>query len=78
MSPGNVVDMLHCLRLRDPDRVAEDVGAAWGLLAGKEPREECERLGFRDAEGFMAHLREWQLVMAEVESEKAGYALDFA
>lgn len=78
MSPGNVVDLLHLLRLRAPDQIAEDMRVAWGLLAGKEARQECERLGFPDAERFLAHLREWQAVIEEVESEKAGYAIDFA
>ena len=78
MSPGNVVDMLHCLRLRDPGQVAEDLRAAWVRLAGKEAREECERLGFGDAEALLVHLREWRGVMEEVESEKAGFAIDLA
>lgn len=78
MSPGNVVDLLHCLRLRDPDRVAEDIRVAWGRLAGKEARAECERLGFEDAESFLDNLRDWQAILAEVESEKAGYAIDLA
>ena len=76
MSPGNVVDMLHCLRLRDPERVAEDVQVAWGRLADKGSRESSG--GFEDADGFFDHLREWRAVFEEVESEKAGYALDFA
>ncbi|MGE3818527.1 MAG: hypothetical protein AB7I30_03770 [Isosphaeraceae bacterium] len=77
MSPGNVVDMLHCLRLRDPGRIAEDLRIAWDRLAGKEARKECERLGFDDAEIFLAHLHEWRAIMTEVESENAGYAIDF-
>jgi hypothetical protein len=78
MSPGTVVDMLQCLRLRDPDQVADDTRAAWDRLSGKEERESCERLGFVDADRFLDHLREWQAIMVEIESEKAGYALDLA
>ena len=78
MSPGNVVDLLHCLRLRDPDRVAEDFRAAWDCLSGNEARKACEKIGFQDAEDFLDYLRDWQAIMAEIESEKAGYAIDFA
>lgn len=78
MSPGNVVDMLHGLRLREPERAAEDIRAAWDRLAGEEARAECERLGFDDAGRYLDHLHEWQAILVEIGAEEAGYALDFA
>ncbi|WP_165246548.1 hypothetical protein [Paludisphaera soli] len=74
MSPGNVVDMLHCLRLREPERVTEDVQVAWARLTDKGWVNDA----FEDAGRFLAHFGEWRAVFEEVESEKAGYALDFA
>ena len=74
MSPGNVVDLLHCLRLREPERVAEDVQIAWGRLSETGWGVHF----FEDAGRFLEHFGEWRAVMEEVESENAGYALDLA
>jgi hypothetical protein len=74
MSPGNVVDMLHCLRLQAPERIAEEFSVAWDRLAEKGWSNDV----FEDAGKFLDHFGEWRTVFEEVESAKAGFALDFA
>lgn len=72
LSPGGVLDLMECLRLRDPAWIAEDVKAAWTRLVDKGWENE----DFKDAAAFLETLREWRVVFEEIESERAGFALD--
>lgn len=74
MSPGNVVDMLQCVRLREDARLFEDVRVAYASLLQKG----WKSIMFEDADRFLDHFREWRAIMVELETEKAGFAFDMA